>query len=203
MGGFRNMNQQKRKKSGAKQALINAGIHELSEYGVSGLRITRLVEHAGATTGAIQYHFGGREELLVAILEDTMGRFSTSVLTLEPEGSIDDRLVAIQELVLSPGSHRLYKVMINLVVGSKSSPALNKSITKLMKIQMQTFEQVWLQLFSDLDVDQQVLLEIGYSLRMSIWGTVIESEFHESSFFQRSLSRIMHITSSSIRELMV
>ena len=186
----------------SKQALINAGIHEVSEFGISGLRITRLVERASTTTGAIQYHFDSREGLLVAVLEEVMNRFSSSVMVLKPKGSIEDRLSGVKKLVLLPGSLRLYKVMINLAVGSRSSATLNKSINKLMKSQVQAFERMWLTLFSDFKADQDVLLEIGYHLRMSIWGACIESEYHGKSFFKKSLDRNIQSTLSSLKEIM-
>jgi len=51
-------------------------------------------------------------------------------------------------------------------------------------------------------VDQDVLLEIGYHLKMSIWGAYIESEYHGKSFFEISLDRSIQSTLSSLKEIM-
>ena len=47
----------------ARQALISAALAEIMEHGVNGLRVHRVCETAGVTTGALYFHFGNREGL--------------------------------------------------------------------------------------------------------------------------------------------
>lgn len=59
---------------GTRERLIAVALEMLAEQGVQGVSLNQIVRRAGARNpSAIRYHFGGREELLRAVLQHIAG----------------------------------------------------------------------------------------------------------------------------------
>jgi len=57
-----------------RQRLLDAALRAFAEHGVSGASLVEITRRAGQRNrGAVHYHFGGREGLLVAVLESQAG----------------------------------------------------------------------------------------------------------------------------------
>jgi AcrR family transcriptional regulator len=60
--------------TGTRQRLLDAALRAFAEQGVSGASLVEITRQAGQRNrGAVHYHFGGREGLLVAVLEEQAG----------------------------------------------------------------------------------------------------------------------------------
>jgi AcrR family transcriptional regulator len=57
-------NKQERKTARARKAICEAAIHCLAQYGYAETSINRVVEAAGVSKGALQYHFPSKEDLM-------------------------------------------------------------------------------------------------------------------------------------------
>src|SRR5688500_10773546 len=70
----------KRPKSGAaedpREALVEAAYEVLAEKGLEGLRTRDIVARAGVNISTLHYHFGTKEDLLLAVLERSRDAFS-------------------------------------------------------------------------------------------------------------------------------
>lgn len=81
----------------ARQALLDSAEELFATFGVDGVSNRRIAEHAGnANHSAVSYHFGGREELVRAMLtryaDETRRRRGQLVAMLGPEPSLRDVL---------------------------------------------------------------------------------------------------------------
>jgi AcrR family transcriptional regulator len=56
--------------------VIAAVIDAIAEVGYQRTTAQEIAGRAGVTWGAVQHHFGGKDELLLAVLEDTFTRFA-------------------------------------------------------------------------------------------------------------------------------
>lgn len=64
-------------RSAATRAKILATVVDvIARDGFQGLTAQRVAEHSGMTWGAVQHHFGGKDQLLLAVLEDSFERFA-------------------------------------------------------------------------------------------------------------------------------
>jgi AcrR family transcriptional regulator len=56
--------------------VIAAVVEAIAEVGFQRTTAQAIAQRAGVTWGAVQHHFGGKDELLLAVLEDTFTRFA-------------------------------------------------------------------------------------------------------------------------------
>jgi AcrR family transcriptional regulator len=57
--------------------ILDAVVQCIAELGFQRATATEIARRAGVTWGAVQHHFGGKNGILVAVLEDTFHRFSS------------------------------------------------------------------------------------------------------------------------------
>src|SRR5215471_4969225 len=80
-----------------RQQVIDAAVETIVEVGFDLASSREILRRAGFTWGVLQYHFGSRERLLLAVLEDSADRFNAIVTELVSSpaiinGSAEERL---------------------------------------------------------------------------------------------------------------
>ncbi|MCC6848992.1 MAG: TetR/AcrR family transcriptional regulator [Deltaproteobacteria bacterium] len=67
-------------RSAATRARILAAVVDvIARHGFQGLTAQRIAASSGVTWGAVQHHFGSKDQLLLAVLEDSFTRFAERV----------------------------------------------------------------------------------------------------------------------------
>ena len=87
------------------QEILRAAMDEFSERGLGGARIDSIAERAGVNKRLIYYYFGGKDELFLAVLEQTYAdiREAEHALHLETANPAD----AVRRLVAFTWNHYL------------------------------------------------------------------------------------------------
>lgn len=76
-----------------RRSLIEAGRQVFSEDGFDGARVDRIAELAGVNKALINYHFGGKQQLFQAIIEDFTAQLATGLQSaIDPTASPEDQL---------------------------------------------------------------------------------------------------------------
>jgi len=75
------------------QALLKAATDEFAERGLGGARMDSIAERAGVNKRLIYYYFGSKDELFLAVLEDTYARIREAergleLLKLKPQDAV-------------------------------------------------------------------------------------------------------------------
>jgi AcrR family transcriptional regulator len=74
-------------------AVIAAVVDAIAERGFQGATAQEIAQRAGVTWGAVQHHFGGKDGLLLAVLEDSFQRFAARLADVSAdEMPIDERV---------------------------------------------------------------------------------------------------------------
>lgn len=107
----------------AREVILQAAIETFAERGVTGASIAEITQRAGVAQGLVNYHFGGKDHLVAAVIEQW---FAALFGIPEVPGPADARLAGIidgailatgyalplQKVVLAlqqqPATHRLY-----------------------------------------------------------------------------------------------
>jgi AcrR family transcriptional regulator len=84
----------KDEEEGTRARILNAALQEFSRHGLSGARIDTIALESGLIKGMIYYHFGSKEDLYVAALEESYRRFRQ----IEGELQIDEGLAPVAAL---------------------------------------------------------------------------------------------------------
>lgn len=107
----------------SQEAIVQAAIELFAERGVSGASIAEITRRAGVAQGLVNYHFGGKDQLIAAVIERW---FAVLFGIPQVDGTADERLAGIIDGALTatgyalpvqravfamqqqPSTHRLY-----------------------------------------------------------------------------------------------
>lgn len=62
-----------------RRQIVEAAVEVLAEAGFAGASLARIAERAGISKGVISYHFGGKEDLMVQLVEQVYGEIGEAV----------------------------------------------------------------------------------------------------------------------------
>jgi phenylpropionate dioxygenase-like ring-hydroxylating dioxygenase large terminal subunit/AcrR family transcriptional regulator len=76
--------------TGSKLDLIQATVTAIAQHGLSGLTSAKIAAIAGHTAASVNFHFGGKEALLLATLREVSEEFAEVMATVQAESGGDD-----------------------------------------------------------------------------------------------------------------
>ncbi|MHB8693187.1 MAG: TetR/AcrR family transcriptional regulator [Solirubrobacteraceae bacterium] len=79
-----------RKRSLARQRLVDAAGQLIAEHGVEGLRLRELAERADIGFGSFYNHFGSKEELVEAVVAEHLGALTNAIIATAAATSRND-----------------------------------------------------------------------------------------------------------------
>ena len=75
--------------------IVEAVIESIAEVGFQRTTAVEITRRAGVTWGAVQHHFGDKDGILIAVLEDSFQRFAARLEDVPTEGLSLERRVAL------------------------------------------------------------------------------------------------------------
>ena len=81
---------QQQKAAKTKAGLLAAAADVVRLHGVANLTLERVAETAGVSKGGLLYHFASKQELVLAMLTNTLGRADVSLNALANENGLTD-----------------------------------------------------------------------------------------------------------------
>ena len=70
-----------------RERIMSAVVASVSEGGFHRTTASEIARRAGVTWGAVQHHFGGKEGILAAVLEDSFARFAQRLSDIDVTGA--------------------------------------------------------------------------------------------------------------------
>lgn len=99
--------------------VLAAVVESIAEVGYQRTTATEIAKRAGVTWGAVQHHFGDKEGILAAVLEDSFARFAE--LLRQPPGPDDDIEKRASQFIdrawehfSSPHYRSTFEILLNL-----------------------------------------------------------------------------------------
>jgi AcrR family transcriptional regulator len=68
-----------------RQKILEAALEEFARYGLGGARVDRIAVRSGANKRMLYYYFGSKENLFLAVLEDSYARIRSAEKALDLE----------------------------------------------------------------------------------------------------------------------
>lgn len=121
------------RRADTRQRLLNAAAELFVERGVDGTSIDAIAERADRTSGAVYDHFGGKDGLLLALLDSWVGDVGAVVTAeLATAATVDERLAVLWRSVSAPavGDGRWMTLEFELWSHASRDPALREHLTK-------------------------------------------------------------------------
>ncbi len=74
--------------------IVAAVVESIAEVGFQRTTASEIARRAGVTWGAVQHHFGGKDGILLAVLEDSFSRFAERLSVIPTEGTSLEKRVS-------------------------------------------------------------------------------------------------------------
>jgi AcrR family transcriptional regulator len=129
--------------------LIAAVVESIAETGLARTTAPEIARRAGVTWGAVQHHFGGKDGVLVAVLDDSFSRFAALMTTIPAErASLADRAALFVDRAWqhfsSPHYRSTYEILLHYLGRSG-----RKSGGDWRERMFAGWNDIWLELFAD------------------------------------------------------
>ncbi len=136
------------------RARLVAAVHScISELGLAGTTASEIAQRAGVTWGAVQHHFGGKDGILLAVLEDSIAQLAERLAGLDPHVALGERVDAFVarawEHFMSPQHRSSFEIL--LYFGS-SGAATGRAWPRQL---LDAFDEVWTHVFADVSLPRR------------------------------------------------
>jgi AcrR family transcriptional regulator len=91
-GGAQRRRTQAERTARTRERILAAVVESIAEVGFGRTTANEIGRRAGVTWGAVQHHFGGKDGILEAVLEDSFDRFVGGLAELPAEGPLEQRV---------------------------------------------------------------------------------------------------------------
>jgi AcrR family transcriptional regulator len=124
--------------SDSRQRVIDAATACILDQGFYRASSNAIAERAGVSWGVIQYHFGSREALMLAVLEDGTRRLNETLVTAEiTGGTVTERVAQYADILARyygcPEFLAYTQVLINLAHDPRTSEQTRATMDRVTK----------------------------------------------------------------------
>lgn len=198
--GVEQLGKQAAKSRRTQDAIINAVIELINQGGYAAASSTQIARKAGISWGAVQHHFGNKEEILKAVLERSHNIFVERLQSVSYKNcSLKTRVDRFVEAAWSHYQDKEYPAAMEILLASRAN---HNSQPEGIKFDQGSHLTLWRTVFHDVDIKDDQLQEVIYTLHLMLTGVLIESllEFESSFDVARYLKRLKRIILEMLTE---
>ena len=108
------------KAKATREKILNAVVMLINESGYSSASSTAIAKKAGITWGAVQHHFGNKEEILIAVMEMSRDFYIQSLDKTEMrKGTLEERVSHFVDSVWEHYKSDLYFAFSEIVMATR------------------------------------------------------------------------------------
>lgn len=175
------MGRQAAKSKATQDAIIGAVISLIKEEGYAAASSSQIARRAGVTWGAVQHHFGGKEEILEEILQRSHSKFhdtlsASSFTTGKPQRRVAKYVDAAWYHY--QGEEYMATMEILLATRGHGKPANDLSISRSRDAHLELARGI----FHDSSATDKIFQEVIYTVHCMLTGILIEIALEPLSF---------------------
>jgi AcrR family transcriptional regulator len=144
--------------------ILAAVVDSIAEVGFHRTTAVEITRRAGVTWGAVQHHFGDKDGILVAVLEDSFGRFAARLADVPVDRLALERRVALfVERAWQHFTSREYASTYEILLDHLRREDPPEPGGARWQIQMsRAWERVWRRFFGDVAVPRKRQLRLQH-----------------------------------------
>ena len=137
--------------------IIEAVIESIAEVGFHRTTAVEITRRAGVTWGAVQHHFGDKDGILFAVLEDSFGRFAARLEdVVVADLSLDRRVALFVERAFEHFTSREYASTFEILLDHLRKEGHGAREGASWQLEMsRAWERVWRRFFGDSPVPRR------------------------------------------------
>ncbi len=178
---------QEERRAETRNALIESTIELLAESGYANATTTRIARRAGVSLGAMQHHFGSKDELLMGTFDQLMVEQAAQT-SLDPgkgqplEQRVETLVARLWNVYCTPR----YVAVWELFLGTRAEPHLRDEAVEHRARALRIFADVWWSFFKDVGAPEQVVVDVMHTTHAMLRGFAFYSVFdRDEAFFAR------------------
>jgi len=130
--------------------VIEAVFECIAELGFARTTANEITRRAGVTWGAVQHHFGGKQALLVAVVEDSFNRFAGRLEGIPIEGvPLEERVSQFIDRAWVHFSSREYRSTFEILLNHLGGEEAASETLDWQGSMFQAWDGIWQRLFHD------------------------------------------------------
>jgi AcrR family transcriptional regulator len=150
---WRRRRPQAERRAATRAKILAAVVASIAEVGFTRTTATRIAARAGVTWGAVQHHYGDKDGILTAVLDDTFARFAAHFADLEEPAAVPIRARA-KEFVDrawrhfgSPHFRSTFEILLQ-TLGRAAADADGPVDGQQLRM-LESFDALWRRVFPD------------------------------------------------------
>ena len=192
---------QEQRRAETRSALIEATVGLLAEGGYANTTTTRIARRAGVSLGAMQHHFGSKDELLMETFDQLMLELTTQ-MSMDPgkdealESRVETLVARLWDVYCSPR----YVAVWELFLGTRAEPHLREEAVAQRSRSLRIFADLWWSFFKDDVASEQVVVDVMHTTLAMLRGFAFYSVFEkDEAFFARQRTLIRTFVLDALR----
>jgi AcrR family transcriptional regulator len=135
--------------------VVAAVVDAIAERGFEGTTAQEIVARAGVTWGAVQHHFGAKNALLLAVLDDSFRRFAERLADLPVAGTtLAERADLFVERAWGHFASRHYRSTFEILLNGLGREAPTGPDDWRLRMR-EAWDEVWTRIFADARASHQ------------------------------------------------
>ncbi|MGH7338092.1 MAG: TetR/AcrR family transcriptional regulator [Myxococcota bacterium] len=137
-----------------RERIVRAVVESIAEIGFQKTTANEITRRAGVTWGAVQHHFGGKDGILAAVLEESFERFAARLAEVPTDGaSLAERVSAFVDIAWahfgSPDYRSTFEILLNYTQDDHDGLPIWESEM------LRAWNRVWSKIFADVDLPRR------------------------------------------------
>lgn len=182
---------QAERRATTRRLLLDAAIESLHELGFGGATLEVISQRAGLSRGAVQFHFGNRDDLFLALIDEVKPLLAkSSALRFSKDASFADRLTFVCDHYWEVLNSRTYIAAVQVQIGTLHDPVLHPKISQILGNAEKTLDRHWVNLFRGYRIPAERLVVARHVALAALRGMAIRRvnrRKRESSARERAL----------------
>jgi AcrR family transcriptional regulator len=147
---------QAERSAATRHSLVEAAVDCIAGQGLVHATLAVIADRAGVTRGAVQHHFGARDELLLAVV-DHFGRelFRSLGSHIPTSLTVPERIAQICDRYWTLFSGQHFLAVMQIWLGTQDNAAIHRRMLDRIHWFEIEIDRQWAEIFSDSDLAQE------------------------------------------------
>jgi AcrR family transcriptional regulator len=141
-----------------RERILAAVVASIAEQGFRRTTASEIARRAGVTWGAVQHHFGAKDGILEAVLEDSVARLAERTASIPADAPLDERIALFVERAWEHFSSPHYRSMLEILL--HLAPAERVGAPGWQTAMAQALDRIWRRIFPDVRLPQRRALAL-------------------------------------------
>jgi AcrR family transcriptional regulator len=128
--------------------ILEAVVESIAEVGFRRTTASEIAARAGVTWGAVQHHFGGKDGILIAVLDDSFERFAARLADLRADLPLERRVSLFIDRSWEHFGSAHYRSTFEILLGDSGRSGARGDSSWQARM-FRSWDRVWRQLFGD------------------------------------------------------